>query len=300
MEANNVKIELERLYSFIPEKVKSDREPPFNLAIEKPIDFLRTLYNYVDYIKNNELLQKIITVDKEKKAQELIRLAKSSIESRHAREHFKMFEEVLAEEKEEDTQDEIYNYGLLLDSYESFEKIKDFKTEEEMRKAYIVLDQESHYGKSSSKFYGYGIFNLAMFRYPEPKHLHFFLLNQLNELASGKPLNKHLEYDNENGILHFNDKEIKIRLKNSPTVGAHLLLNYLINNKPFEKHTYYEFNDDAVFPDEKSAKACWHICNDIQAKVLNETGVPDFLDYNTGEDMYVRVNPKYSLSIKDK
>ncbi|MEN9551645.1 MAG: hypothetical protein RI935_22 [Candidatus Parcubacteria bacterium] len=303
MEASKIKTELEQLYSLIPEKIKREAEPPLDFAVEKPIDFLRTLYNYVDYIKNKELLQKIITVEKERKAQELIKLAKSSMESRHAHEHFDIFQDHIKEEKrnnDEVDQDPIYNYGLLLDAYESFEIIKDLKTEEEMRKFPIVLKRESPYGNSTSNFYGYGLLNLAMFRYPEPGHLHIFLLNALNELERGKPLNKYLEYDNENGVLYFNDQVIKIRVKNSPTVGAHLLLQYLVKNKPFEKHGYYEFNDNNVFLDEKSAKACLHICNDIQKKVLENTGIPDFLDYNTGEDMYVRINPKHSLNITDK
>lgn len=102
---------------------------------------------------------------------------------------------------------------------------------------------------------------------------------------------QYLDYNPDKGILYFSGKEIKFRSQSNPD----LLLTFLFSHTPFEKHFFDELQE-SEYLEGKSPSICYHACEDINTKVQKFTNEEDFLDYSSGKKMYVRINPKYSLT----
>lgn len=276
------------------QSVRTELEKMYQSAILpelSPLDFLRAVYDYMSYVETETVPKKIIKAMFEDVARENIKQAQDYALSRHAPEYYHVMAEY-------DTSEglPIHEYDQLMDAFEQFDKVKHILDIEEIRKAKIVVTEPSPFGELTRKADGWGLINMAIYAYPkhiEPMHKYF--LKQLDEIETCGVFSKLLDHNQETSVLYFNDKEILMNIKKIPT-NAHYLLSYLFANRPFEQHYCDELNDDRALLESKHWKSYYDACFDIQMKVEKVTGVTDFLDFNSGAGMYVRINPKYSLS----
>lgn len=258
------------------------------------IDFLYLLNDYINFIKNNDIFNKIYVNMKEDSAKESIQVIQESVHNKYALSiHEYESEEGLAGNYP------ISEYEQLIDFPEEFNFIKDLKNEEEISKIKIVIDTDTPYGKGSKHTSGSGLLMMVKLNIysKQLKSLHEYFIERLNWINEHGVFSQSLDFNNEKGILYFNGKEIFIDIKKSIS-NAHYLLNYLFKNNPFEQHFCDDLNDGkALLEDEKHWKSYYDACVDIQNKVKKITDVEDFLDFNSGKGMYVRLNPKYSLNV---
>lgn len=285
MEVDKVKKELKRQYDLVPREGKDW------------VSFLRAMNIYLAYIKHQPLLTKIILSIREENVRRRIEEAQESLESVYTDDHYNMMAQAEAEHEVESKGNWFpqHRYVELLRADAEFEKVKHLNTEEEISNAMIVIEEVSPATTVTRKVHGYGLLRLAEYGYSKYiEELHLSLLNELDKVEKKGTLTKYLHYDPVYSIFYFKDKEIKINLKKRVT-NSHYLLSYLLNNNPFEKHFYDELEDAEVLLESKSWTSYYDACEDIQTKVMKATGIEDFLDYNSGGKMYVRVNSKYSL-----
>jgi hypothetical protein len=104
---------------------------------------------------------------------------------------------------------------------------------------------------------------------------------------------KYFSYDDNKGILYFKGFEIQINERKKVTNANHLLA-FLFENEPFEQHFYSELEEKEALLEPKHWSSYHKTCVDIQNKVFAKTEIADFLDFNSGPKMYVRINPSYS------
>lgn len=284
MEVNNVREELKKEFKKVPLNSK-DR-----------LAFLHGMNVYLSYVQSTPILRKIITSIQEESVRKTIEIAQASLESNYAKDHYDIMSEAEDVDIEERSkQFPTYEYNELLRGNIEFEKVKHLKTLEDISEAEISIEEKSSLGAISRTVPGHALIRLSKYGYPTYiQHLQVSLLRELDKVEEKGILSKYLHYDAVYGILYFKGKEIKINLKKRIT-NSHYLLAYLLVNNPFEKHYYDELEDEEVLLERKSWTSYYDACEDIQAKVMNVTGIEDFLDYNSGNKMYVRINSKYSL-----
>lgn len=284
MGIDNARKELKEQYAQVPLKNKDT------------LAFLRAVNVYITYVQNTPLLRKIIISIQEEPVRKAIEIAQASLESNYAKRHYDIIAEAEdADIEERSKQFPTYEYNELLHCNEEFEKIKHLKTVEEISKTEITTEEKSSLGIITRKIPGHVLIRLSKNNYPTYiQHLQSSLLRELDKVEQNGVLSKYLHYDVVKSVLYFKDKEIQFNLRKRIT-NAHYLLSYIITNNPFEKHFFDELEENEVLLENKNWTSYYEACEDIQEKVMKATGINDFLDYNSGDKMYVRVNPKYSL-----
>ncbi len=189
----------------------------------------------------------------------------------------------------------IHSYNQLLELWEEFEEVKELKTLAEISATEIHVVKKNPSGDSLRTLFGRGLIALAGVYNNLLEPLHEFLIKQLDLVQDRGIFSKYLDYSEKTSTLYFQEKEIKINIKKILS-NAHYLLIYLFSHNPFEKHFCDELNDNKAVLEKRHWKSYYDACVDIQKKVEKATGVSDFLDFNSGKGMYVRINSKYSLS----
>ena len=109
-----------------------------------------------------------------------------------------------------------------------------------------------------------------------------------------KIISHKLSFDINKSILYFSGYEISITLKNDKP-NAHYILEHIFTAEdgldqkyPYEEIAKYTFEDDY-----DKWRMYYRACENIKQKVLNETGVNDFLEFSSGESGWVKINDKY-------
>jgi hypothetical protein len=253
------------------------------------LDFLRAMYEYISFTQTNELLKKIGLSMRESGIITTTPLDYSSMNYRHD-------EELLEIINEDSYKPPLHEYYQLLDGWEEFEVVKHLATEEEISRTKIEIKHKTTMGNIGTITNGWGLLNMAQYVYPKDlPSVHTYFLERLDWAESHGVFSQYFDYNNETATLYFRNKEITMNIKKIPT-NAHYLLSYIFANRPFEQHYCDELNDDMALLESKHWKSYYDACIDIQSKVEKVTAITDFLDFNSGAGMYVRINPKYSLS----
>ncbi len=276
----SIKKELEELYQLAPISEKSE------------LDFLHALDGYFNFIQKEKILSKIITTMQEDSVRNSIHIIQESAQNINAKNWYDSPEYM----EQFGNQYPTYEYTQLLEMYEDFAEVRELKTEKEIAETeHIVVNKKTSSGNNLRTLSGRGLIALAGMYNNLLKSLHEFLIKQLDLVQTHGIFSKYLDYSEKTGTLYFQEKEIKINIKKTLS-NAHYLLIYLFANNPFEKHFCDELDDDEALLQKRHWKSYYDACVDIQKKVEKATGVSDFLDFNSSKGMYVRINPKYSLS----
>lgn len=257
------------------------------------LELFRGIFDYVDHIESSRILKEVIKnkIDLEHEFGEKVRV---KYPLSHATFDITDYADFDSEEYI------LWKYDTLLEFYNTFKRIKDMRSEQEMRNAKIVIEQRvREYNYTDSKIIDTG--NLWRWEEASPgihlkqlKIFHDALIYAINGFLSGvltAPRNR-IHYDETKGVLHFMGKEIKIMLQKKPS-QEHYLLGLLFKNNPFEELDYADIATDEFF-EGRSLSAVIKTCERINDKVKEATSdIADFLDYTTSSAMWVRVNPKY-------
>lgn len=109
-----------------------------------------------------------------------------------------------------------------------------------------------------------------------------------------KLISHKLSFDIDKSILYFSGYNIMITLKNDKP-NAHYILEHIFTAEdgldqkyPYEEIAKYTFKDDY-----DKWRMYYRACEDIKQKVLNKTGINDFLEFSSGESGWVKINDKY-------
>lgn len=126
---------------------------------------------------------------------------------------------------------------------------------------------------------------------------HVYLLDSLSNigyLIDEPEKSDKLEYNQVRSLLYFMGKEFDFSKKNNQKD----LLNTLFKDKT-KKWFYDEVQEDwdsvsqvIKYPDDIWRKF-YNAGDEINRYVKSETGIGDFIDKNTGNKGYIRINPKY-------
>ena len=120
-------------------------------------------------------------------------------------------------------------------------------------------------------------------------------LVKTDKISNTKKLISHkLSFDTDKSILYFSGYKISITLKNDKP-NAHYILEHIFNAEDGldQKYSYLEIAEDTFKDDYEKWKKYYRACKDIKQKVLNTTGVNDFLKFSSGESGWVKINDKY-------
>ena len=109
-----------------------------------------------------------------------------------------------------------------------------------------------------------------------------------------KIISHKLSFDKDKSILYFSGYEISITLKNDKP-NAHYILEHIFTAEDGldQKYPYKEIAEDTFDEIYEKWKTYYRACEDIKQKVLNKTGVNDFLEFSTGKSGWVTINKKY-------
>ena len=277
----SVKKELEKLHQLVA------------TADNTKVPFLKALFNYMGFVEKEKILHKITTIMKEDSAKESIQMIQESMHNKNMQDYYQ-------HQADEDLGNHypVFEYNQLTDFSRDFQEVQNIETEEEMIKTPIVTKTDTPSGVRTSHTSGSAFLTLAKHNVftKQIEPLHAFLIKQLDWIQAHGVFSKYLDYNDKDGVLYFQEKEIKMNIKKVPT-NAHHLLSYLLKNNPFEKHYCDDLDSDRVlFESEKHWKSYYDACVDIQTKVEKATGIADFLDFSSGKGMYICLNSKYSLN----
>jgi hypothetical protein len=257
------------------------------------ITFLHTLDEYLNLIQSDSFLSKALNLMQEYHKEELVELARKSSD---ANTNLRSIQDVVQDHIEEKYP--LYSLRQMIRIDREFQYIKQYETEADIPDIELPIPDEDPYLKSSNER------KVSLRRIPQRAaliglHQHFKEFHQkfikLIEQAreKGGLFSKYFDFDTETGTLYFKGNEIKMNERKKIT-NAHHLLAYLFTHNPFEQHFYKELEKDEVLLEPKSWSSYHRACEDIKNKVEKKTGIGDFLDFNSGSKMYVRINPKYS------
>ncbi len=116
-----------------------------------------------------------------------------------------------------------------------------------------------------------------------------------NEAGKCKKIISHkLSFDIAKSILYFMGHKIPITLKNDKP-NAHYILEHIFTAEDGlnQKYSYREIAEDTFEEDYDNWKMYYRACKDIKQKVLNKTGITDFLEFSSGVSGWVTINKKY-------
>ncbi|MCK4797627.1 MAG: hypothetical protein KAT05_09610, partial [Spirochaetes bacterium] len=120
-------------------------------------------------------------------------------------------------------------------------------------------------------------------------------LAKMNKQATNRKIISHkLSFDIEKSILYFMGYKIPITLKNSKP-NAHYILEHIFTAEDGldQKCPYKEIAEDTFDEIYEKWKIYYRACENINQKVLNKTGVNDFLEFSSGKSGWVKINDKY-------
>ena len=119
-------------------------------------------------------------------------------------------------------------------------------------------------------------------------------LAKMNKQATNRKIISHkLSFDIEKSILYFMGYKIPITLKNSKP-NAHYILEHIFTAEDGldQKCPYKEIAEDTFDEIYEKWKIYYRACENINQKVLNKTGVNDFLEFSSGKSGWVKINDK--------
>lgn len=257
--------------------------------------FLQSLEKYIESINSDPFLSQVVDSIHELNEQESIKLLKESKRLGSDFDEFIIREEL---QPEVDEKYPVFEWKKLNDAVKKFQLIKQYGSEEDIPDITVTIPEEKtehstlYASKISLRRIPYSVEISGWRTYFNTFHTALVRLAE-EAKSKGGVFSKYFDFDPKTGTLYFQGKEIKINERKKIT-NAHHLLSYLFTNDPFEQHFYQELEKDEVLLESKSWSSYHRTCEDIQNKVEKETGIGDFLDYNSGPKMYVRINPKYS------
>ncbi len=261
------------------------------------LDFLRALSAYIAFTKDDPLLKKLIVSVREDAARESMDDIKKAV---HDPVYRKILEMDVAYKDMADVPSKefwLFAYSELEDASEAFSFMKDARDENEFSMKKVIREKKAKIGLAEYIATDSGKIMLVYAEHMYPEHLnlvHEKILEQLDQVKAHGLFSKYLDYDSSKGVLHFQDKEIRINMRKTLS-NAHYLLAYLFTHDPFHEHFYDELEDAEALQQERPWKSYYDACIDIQKKVKDVAGIDDFLEFSTGKGMYVRLNPAYSL-----
>jgi hypothetical protein len=192
----------------------------------------------------------------------------------------------------------IYSWKQLLHAQEDYQLVKQYETEDDIPDVAVTIpEHETELGLLYESQINLKSIPLSVSNHGYKKHFSRFseafgkLIADIE--SKGGLFSKYFDYNPDSGILYFQGSEIQINERKKITNANHLL-TFLFANEPFEQHFYSELEEHEALLEPKHWSSYHKACIDIQNKVLAKTDVSDFLDFNSGSKMYVRINPVYS------
>ena len=103
-----------------------------------------------------------------------------------------------------------------------------------------------------------------------------------------------LSFDSEKSILHFSGYKIIIAKRNEKPI-AHYILEHIFTAEDglSQQYSYWEIAEETFKDTYEKWQKYYRACEDVNEKVLDVTGINDFLDYSTGRKGNVKINKKY-------
>jgi hypothetical protein len=259
--------------------------------------FLRELDKYFETIKNDPLLTKALLLMHEYHQQESIELIKKSSAST-SNSLASIIDEAVSENLEE--RYPLYSLREILRAQKEFQYIKQYEKEEDIPDLKVIIADDNdipgltvtHQTPTNLNRIPKRVDLLGTREHFETFNSAFEALLTEIELNDGI-FSKYFSYNSITGVLYFKGIEIQINERKKLTNANHLL-TFLFKNEPFEQHFYSELEESEALLENKHWSSYHKACVDIQNKVLAKTEIADFLDFNSGPRMYVRINPIYS------
>lgn len=100
-------------------------------------------------------------------------------------------------------------------------------------------------------------------------------------------------FDLDNGILYFQETEIKMFLKNDKTNAYYILAHIFKNGDLDQQFSFTEIAEDTFGENNEKWKKYYRACEDINKKVYKKTKIDDFLEFTSGKTGWVKINKKY-------
>jgi hypothetical protein len=266
-----------------------------NVSKQEGLSFLRELDKYIEIIINDDFLTNVIDHMFNTHEQESIDLMRKLNRIKSDLDAYSVKNEI---EERISEKYPTHHWRQLLIAQSDYQHVKHYETEEDIPDATIVIPEQT-----SENFTVYASQkNLKSI----PRFVELFgwqrnfqefntgFLKLIDEIEqNGGIFSKYFDYNPDSGILYFQGSEIQINERKKITNANHLL-TFLFANEPFEQHFYSELEEHEALLEPKHWSSYHKACIDIQNKVLAKTDVSDFLDFNSGSKMYVRINPVYS------
>lgn len=123
-----------------------------------------------------------------------------------------------------------------------------------------------------------------------------YILDKIDIAELSEETRKEPWFDKDKSILYFQDKQIKIRLKNDKPLDHYILEAIFSKNDLNEQTDFVEIAED-IMKEEYNGK--WerfrHACDKLNQKIFKATDnkISDFIDYTTGKTGWCKVNQKY-------
>lgn len=268
-------------------------------AITEPyvslLELLRRYIAYAEFLNTNPVLSRLIaSIRKQIASESITDIQKSMADPVYGK--VVSMREQIADLYEEERGFPMYVLAQLEDAHTAFNALGDEEDEKKFGEKKLELKHETKDGADgyTETTSGNGLLGSAEYIYPKQLPiLHTRLIEELDKVIQTGTFPMYLDYDSEKGILYVQGKPVQIRIRKSLS-NAHYLLEYLFNNGPFGKHLYDELEEPVNQVLGKTPRAYYATCQDINVKVETATGIKNFLDFSSGESMYVRVNPNYN------
>ncbi len=260
-----------------------------------PLELLRRYVAYAGFLKTNPVLSRLIAaIRKQIASASIVDIQKSMADPVYGK--VVQMRQDIQDLYEEEREFPMHVLVQLEDAYNAFNALGDSDSDEEFEKKALKVKHETHDGTDgfSETLYGKGLLLTVQYSFiKDVPTLHAKLLEDLDSVSKSGPFPMYLDYDPEKGILYVEGKPVQITKRKSLT-NAHYLLEYLFANDPFEKHFYDDLEEVGNEVLGKTPRVYYGTCEEINEKVEEATGIKQFLDFSSGQNMYVRINPDYA------
>lgn len=125
------------------------------------------------------------------------------------------------------------------------------------------------------------------------RQFHIDFLTEIEKVETIKEKPK-ISFDKENSLLHIDDKDAHIKLKNDKP-NDHYVLEYIFENEEgLKEKSFYSDIIKIKFEREKvDNMSLYRSCNAINKKVSEQVGISNFLIIKSGKSGYTQINPDY-------
>ena len=125
------------------------------------------------------------------------------------------------------------------------------------------------------------------------RQFHVDFLTEIEKVETIKEKPK-ISFDKENSILHIDDKDVHIKLKNDKP-NDHYVLEYIFENEEgLKEKSFYSDIIKIKFEREKvDNMSLYRSCKAISRKVSEQAGLSNFLVIKSGKTGYTHINPDY-------